>query len=259
MPELKRGEAQFTFAFGSAQVACWALTLVGLALSCAPPPPPQPPKKPAAAVEPPPRTDEVVQGCNTSPGSSGLLLSCSADGFVLELPGLSEGFLWSFRRPEDPGTHVVLVAENSRKNRDLYSLSVLVGPKGEEAQNIAKQLDVLYQRLRRDTQEAARTNPSQGRDLSPARRCQTAKTQRPCFSYDIRGIAFDGRPAASTHAWTALRRDDGSVLFFHAAWAGYPARQRDAALKQWTKVDQELRDMLDAFYAIDAAGRRRSQ
>ncbi len=241
----------------SARVARWRFIALGVGLSCGSTPAAPPAKKPRP-VDPAPEGVEVVDGCKTKPGASGLLLSCMADGFALELPGLSEGFVWSFRRPADPGTHVVLVAENSLKNKDLLSLSVLVGPKSDVAQNITSQLEALYQRLRHDTREAGRSNPSQGRDLSPPRPCQTTKTQRPCFSYDIRGMALEGKPAASAHAWTALRRDDGAVLFFHAAWAGYAVPQRDAASKQLTKVDRELRDFLDAFYAIDATGRRRA-
>src|SRR5690242_5567957 len=78
-------------------------------------------RRPAASVDP----GDTVEGCRTKPIDSGLLVSCVTDRFALELPGLSEGFVWSFRRPPDPTqTHVIFVADDSRKNGDLYSLSV---------------------------------------------------------------------------------------------------------------------------------------
>jgi hypothetical protein len=198
-----------------------------------------------------------VEGCRTHPVESGLVIACVADRFALELPGLSEGFVWSFRRPPDPSqTHVVFVAEDSRKNADLYSLSVLVGPEADEGRNISAQLIELYERLRKDTRDAGRSNPKLGRDLGPARPCRTATDQRPCLSYEVRGMAIDGKAMASTHAWTASRREDGSVLFFHAAWAGYAAPQRTELAKQVSRADKQMRALLDASYVIDAEGRR---
>src|SRR5262249_50853859 len=161
--------------------------------------------------------------------------------FALELPGLSEGFVWSFRRPPDPSvTHVIFVAEDSRKNAELYSLSVLVGPEADEQRNIASQLASLYDRLREDTREAGKSDPKRGRDLSPARPCQTATDHQPCLTYEVRGMSIDGKPMASTHAWTASRREDGSVLFFHAAWAGYAAPQRAEQQKQLMKAGKQV-------------------
>jgi hypothetical protein len=186
-----------------------------------------------------------------------LRVSCVADRFALELPGLSDGFVWSFRRPPDPSqTHVLFVAEDSRKNGDLYSLSVLVGPDENEERNISSQLAELYARLRKDTREAGRSDPKLGRDLSPARACQTPTDHQACLSYEVRGMSIDGKPVASTHAWSAARREDGSVLFFHAAWAGYAAPARADQQKQLTKANQQMRTLLDASYVIDASGRR---
>jgi hypothetical protein len=208
------------------------------------------------APEPVERAD-TIEGCRTKPTDSGLLVSCVTDRFALELPGLSEGFVWSFRRPPDPSvTHVIFVAEDSRKNADLYSLSVLVGPEADEGRNIASQLASLYDRLREDTREAGKSDPKRGRDLSPARPCQTPTDHQPCLAYEVRGMSIDGKPVASTHAWTASRREDGSVLFFHAAWAGYAAPQRAEQQKQLSKVGKQMRALLDASYVVDAEGKR---
>ena len=200
---------------------------------------------------------DTIEGCQTKPVDSGLLVSCVTDHFALELPGLSDGFVWSFRRPPDPSqTHVIFVAEDSRKNADLYSLSVLVGPESDEGRNISSQLIMLYDRLREETRKGAKSDPHQGRDLTPARPCQKSKDHSPCLSYDVRGMTIDGKPVASTHAWSAARREDGSVLFFHAAWAGYAAPQRSELHKQMSKVDKQVRALLEASYVIDAGGRR---
>src|SRR5262249_15677772 len=190
------------------------------------------------------------------PADNGLLVSCIKDHFALELPGLSEGFVWSFRRPPDPSTHVIFVAEDSRKNGDLYSLSVLVGPDEDEGRNISGQLASLYERLRQDTRETGKSDAKLGRDLSPARPCQTSTDHQPCLSYEVRGMANDGKPLSSTHAWSASRREDGSVLFFHAAWAGYAASPRAEQQKQLIKANKLMRALLDASYVIDAEGHR---
>src|SRR6185436_7871305 len=58
------------------------------------------------AAPPPVERADTVEGCRTKPIEAGLMIACVADRFALELPGLSEGFVWSFRRPPDPSlTH----------------------------------------------------------------------------------------------------------------------------------------------------------
>lgn len=168
---------------------------------------------------------------------------------------MSDGFVWSFRRPPDPTqTHVIFVAEDSRKNADLYSLSVLVGPETDQERDVASQLSSLYERLRQETRESGKSNPRNGRDLGPARPCQTGHDA--CLTYEVRGMAMDGKPVASTHAWASARRDDGSVLFFHAAFAGYAASQRAEQHKQLAKATERMRALVGAAYVIDAEGRR---
>jgi hypothetical protein len=209
-------------------------------------------RRAAAAAE----EADTIEGCRTKPTDTGLVVSCVADHFVLELPGLSEGFVWSLRRPPDPTqTHIVFVAEDTRNRADLYSISVLVGPEADEGRNIPNQLSSLYERLRHDTRESGKTDPKLGRDLGPARPCETPADRRPCISYEVRGMSLDGKPAASTHAWTASRRDDGSVLFFHAAWAGLAAPHAEHS-KQLAKVGKRMRGLLDTSYVVDAEGHR---
>jgi hypothetical protein len=210
-------------------------------------------RRPPAPVE----QADTIEGCKTTPTVSGLLVSCAADRFALELPGLSEGFVWSLRRPPEPSqTHVIFVAEDSRKNADLYSLSVLVGPEADEGRNIPSQLAALYEHLRQETRDGGKSDPKRGRDLSPVRAFETATDHKPCVAYEVRGMSMDGKPVASTHAWSASRRDDGAVLFFHAAWAGYAASQRSDQLKQLAKITKQMRALLDASYVVDSAGHR---
>jgi hypothetical protein len=151
---------------------------------------------------------------------------------------------------------VIFVAEDSRKNADLYSLSVLVGPEADEGRNIASQLTALYDHLREETRSGAKSQPSQGKDLSAARSCEPKTQGAPSLCYQVRGMTNDGKAMASTHAWTAARRPDGSVLFFHVAWAGYAATQRVDMHKQMNRVDKQLRALLAAWYLIDAEGHR---
>jgi hypothetical protein len=200
-----------------------------------------------------------IENCQTKPAASGLVVSCVADHFALELPGLSEGFVWSLRRPADPSqTHVIFVAEDNRKNGDLYSLSVLVGPESDKGRSTASQLIALFERLRQDNREGGGADPKRG-DLSPARPCQMTNSHQPCLLYHVRGVTIDGKPALSTHGWTASRREDGSVLFFHVAWAGLAAPQHAERHKLLAKVDKQVRSLLDASYVIDAGGRRVEQ
>jgi hypothetical protein len=236
---------------------CWVLALaLSAGLSCRPASVSDASaakrRRPAAAVDP----GDTIEGCRTKPIDSGLLVSCVADRFALELPGLSEGFVWSFRRPPDPTqTHVIFVAEDSRKNGDLYSLSVLVGPEADQERDVASQLASLYERLRKETRESGKSDPRNGRDLGPAHPCRTSSDHEACLTYDVRGMVIDGKPVLSTHAWSARRREDGSVLFFHAAWAGYAA-QRAEQHKQVAKATERTRALVDASFVIDAEGRR---
>jgi hypothetical protein len=217
-------------------------------------PDPGPARTPRPTV-PPVEKSDTIEGCETKPTENGLLLSCVADRFALELPGLSDGFVWSLRRPTEPRqSHVIFVAEDARKNAELYSLSVLVGPDYDEGRNVSSQLAALYDRLRRDTLESGKADPQLGRDLTPARPCET-KNHLTCLAYQVKGMSIDGKSVVSTHAWTALQREDGSTLFFHAAWAGY-ASQRNDPQRLLNKVDRQMRSLLDASYVTDASGRR---
>jgi hypothetical protein len=250
---------QPTAGIGSSWVCVARLALVGLlaGLSCHPASVSDAGAAKRRRAPAPADPADTIEGCRTRPSETGLLIACVTDRFALDLPGLSEGFVWSFRRPPDPSqTHVIFVAEDSRNNADLYSLSVLVGPDEDEQRNISTQLSELYERLRKDTREAGRSDPRRGRDLSPPRPCQTKADQQPCLSYEVRGMSIDGKSIASTHAWSAARREDGSVLFFHAAWAGYAVSSRADQPRQLAKANKQMRALLDAAYVIDAEGRR---
>jgi hypothetical protein len=241
---------------GFARSACVALTMMGTFTAC----------RPAAVVHDtsakrvPARAPDpgaTIEGCQAKPATSGLVVSCVADRFALELPGLSEGFVWSLRRPADPSqTHLIFVAEDTRKSEDLYSLSVLVGPESDEGRSTSSQLIALFDRLRQEAREAGRSDPGRAHNLSPAQPCQMTTNRQPCLLYQVRGVTIDGKPALSTHGWSASRREDGSVLFFHVAWAGYAGPHRAEHRKTLAKVDKQVRSLLDASYVIDASGRR---
>ena len=243
---------------GFARSTCVALPMVCAIASCRPAAVARDaPAKPAPAPAPDPTP--TIEQCQTKPAASGLVVSCVADRFALELPGLSDGFVWSLRRPPDPSqTHLIFVAEDTQKNGDLYSLSVLVGPESDKGKSTASQLIALFERLRQENREGGGPDPKRD-DLSPARPCQMTTSHQPCLLYHVRGVTIDGKPALSTHGWSASRREDGSVLFFHVAWAGLAAPQHAERRKLLAKVDKQVRSLLDASYVIDGGGRRLEQ
>ena len=164
------------------------------------------------------------------------------------------GFVWSLRRPRILAKRTIFVAEDLKERGPLLPLGAR-GARVRRGSNTSSQL-IALEWLRQEAREAGRSDPGRAHNLSPAQPCQMTTNRQPCLLYQLRGVTIDGKPALSTHGWSASRREDGSVLFFHVAWAGYAGPHRAEHRKTLAKVDKQVRSLLDASYVIDASGRR---
>lgn len=193
-----------------------ALPLLSLA-ACAP-------ARPAGSAVPPGSGQ-----CTLRAKSDMQVLECQNDGVFIGLPGTR----WE---AEPPAGRVFVAA-----SMGLFHVSARHSP-------LQGQPDVPTH-----LREVEATLPKEPPHTTP----QHAKSRKGAdvFSYDITGLAVEGKAVKSTHVWTAARREDGGWVDFHVSWTGpadHPALASEPGKP--TLVDL-LHAMADGFVTVDHDGK----